>query len=217
MGYTPPVRELTSTLATLTSTVEGAETSTGAEEEKKKFVFLQPGVRPPLGGTPGRGVIRYSSSLYIDAGRPPLRYLPFRGEPTCQITKASELKSQTRCPPPQTPGGRVDIFHVAAAAGIGQYDTCLDFPIFLFITHSTPALIRAPILRLFYSRPHLAFALGCRDMIQSKGSAAVSVCVTFSSLSWNSCHFQISLCFDVHVFHWLNACSIFGRSERISL
>lgn len=112
---------------------------------KKKVCFLQPGVRPPLGGTPGRGVIRYSSSLYIDAGRPPPRYLPFSGELTCQITKASELKSQRRCPPPQTPGGCADIALVAADAGIRQYDTCLDFPTFLFITHLTPALIRATI------------------------------------------------------------------------
>lgn len=93
------MRELTSTLATLTSSHEGAGNSARAGEEKKKKVcFLQPGVRPPLGGTPGRGVIRCSSSLYIDGGRPPPRYLPFRGELTCQITKASELKSQKTLP-----------------------------------------------------------------------------------------------------------------------
>lgn len=75
----------------------------------------------------------------------PPRYLPFSGELTCQITKASELKSQRRGPPPQTLGGRVDIPLVAADTGISQHDTCLDIPIFLFITHLTPALIRAAI------------------------------------------------------------------------
>lgn len=60
---------------------------------KNKFVFYSLVLGLLLEDCQGWGVIRYSSSLYIDRGFPPPRYLPFRVHLTCQITKASELKT----------------------------------------------------------------------------------------------------------------------------
>lgn len=144
-----------------------------------KVCFLLPGVWPPLGGTPG---MRCHSLqlLAIHRRRPSSPSLPaFQGASDLSNYQGVRVEDAARRRKPLADVSRFLLCHRTRPEWLGVF---FDFSIFLFITHLPPALIRPTTLWLFYSCPHLAFAFGCRDMIQSKGSAVVSVCVTFSSL-----------------------------------
>lgn len=188
-----------------------------SREGEKKVSFFQPGVWPPLGGTPGMRC-HWLQLLAIHRRRPSSPSLPAsQGASDLSNYRGVTVEDAARrC----KPLGDVSRFLLWPLSSDSARVTRGLLWFFYFSFYNTSPLCSYPpdyfVTLLFLPASGICFWMQRYDTIKGL-SCCVGMRNILLPLSWNSCNFEISLCFDFHAFRALNACTIFGRSRRISL